>query len=105
MAIRNGIFSPSLSWKGNILGLDIVSQNVPYIEKQITEPKIADLGIIFLRRSYLIHRYQLLHPLIVGSIPFRFFLGHLALYIQSKSEINVGAKMHVPKFELTLISA
>ena len=37
--------------------------------------KIADLGIIFLRRSYLIHWYQLLHARIVGSIPFRLFYG------------------------------
>ena len=43
--------------------------------KQTTERQyfIADLGIIFLRRSYLIHWYQLLHPHIVGSIPIRFF--------------------------------
>ena len=38
--------------------------------------QIADLGIIFFRRSYLIHWYQLLHPHVVGSILFRFFLGH-----------------------------
>ena len=32
-------FKPSLSWKGPILGLDIVSRNVPY-KKQTTEPKL-----------------------------------------------------------------
>ena len=33
---------------------------------------MADCGIIFLRRRYIIHWYQLLHPHIVGSMPFRF---------------------------------
>ena len=66
-------FTPSLSWKGKILGLDIVSQNVPLKTNYWT--KIADLGIIFLRRRYLTHWYQLLYriPHIVGSMPFRFF--------------------------------
>ena len=48
---------------------------------------MADLGIIFLRRSYPIHWYQSLHPHIVGSIPFRFFLGHPVLII---SELSFG---------------
>ena len=61
-------FTPSLSWKREILGLDIVSQNVP--KKTYYWTKMGDLGIIFLRRSCLIHWlfwYQLLQPHIVGS--------------------------------------
>ena len=55
------------------LGLDFVSQNVSYKTNYWT--KLGDLGIIFLRRSYLIHWSQLLHPYIVGSMPFCFFSG------------------------------
>ena len=50
---------------------DIVSQNVP--KKTNYWTKIADLGIIFLRRSYIILWYQLLHLHIVPSIPFLFY--------------------------------
>ena len=41
--------------------------------ESIVWTKIGDLSIIFLRRSYLIRWYQLLHPHIMGSMPFRFF--------------------------------
>ena len=59
---------------GNILwGLDIVSQRVPWKTNYCA--KMAHLGIIFLRISYLIHWYLLLHPHIVGSMPFCFFSG------------------------------
>ena len=63
-------FTSSLSRKGKMFGLDIVSQNVPFKTNYWT--KIADLGTIFLR-SYLILWYQLLHPHIVRSMPFHFF--------------------------------
>ena len=46
---------------------------------QVTEPKwliLVRLGITFLRRSYLIHWYHLLHPHNAGSMPFHFFMGH-----------------------------
>ena len=43
------------------------------LENKLYWTIIADLGIIFLRRSYLIHWYQILHPHIVGSMPFRFY--------------------------------
>ena len=49
--------------------------------KQTTlETKIADFGIIILRRSYLIHWYQLLHPHIVGSMPFLFWGATLCIW-------------------------
>ena len=66
--------TPSLSWKGNILGLDIVSQNVPYKTKYWTKNR-CDLGIIFLRRSYPKHWYQLFDPHIAGSICSSVFSG------------------------------
>ena len=51
-----------------MLGLDIVSQNVA-LEKQTTE--LVILASFFSRElSYLGHWYQLLHPHIVGSMPF-----------------------------------
>ena len=54
-------FTPSLSWKGKIVSFDIVSQKCA-LGNKLSWTKIADLGIIFFRRSYLIHLYQLLHP-------------------------------------------
>ena len=78
-------FSPSLSWKGEILGIDIVSQNVP--KKRNYWTKMADLGIIFLRRSYLIFLDQLLYPLLVGIMPFRFFCATL---YSSQSSLVTG---------------
>ena len=75
MASQNGIHSALIeAEKGKfwiILDLDIVSQNVPSKKNHWT--KLADLGIIFLRRSYFILWYQSLYPHIVGSMPFRFF--------------------------------
>ena len=51
--------------------------------------KIADLGIILLRKNYFIYWYQLLHPHIVGStcihtVPF--LLGH-PVYCQKKGKL------------------
>ena len=56
-------FTSSLRWKGTILGLDIVSQNVPYRKQSTDRTKIADLGIIlfsgevtsYTDTSYCIH--------------------------------------------------
>ena len=42
------------------------------IKKKPSWTKIADLGIIFLRRRYPIHWYQSLYTYIIGSMPFRF---------------------------------
>ena len=63
-------FTPSLIWKGEILG-DIVSQNMP--SKTNYRTKIGNLGIIFLRRNNLKQWYQLLHPHIAGSMRSIFF--------------------------------
>ena len=58
-----------LAEKGESLDLDIVSQ----ARKHTTELKLMILVYnIFLRRRNLIHRYQLLHPHVMGSMPFRF---------------------------------
>ena len=44
--------------------------------------------IIFLRRSYLIHWYQLFHPNIVESMPFRFLWANLYRRTIKKLHIN-----------------
>ena len=58
-------FTPCLSWKGKLLGLDIVSQNVICPRKQTTEPKFMKLVILvsfysgdvisYTESSYCIH--------------------------------------------------
>ena len=84
--------SPSLSWKGKMLGLDIVSQSVP--KKTIYWTKIANLV-----------SYQLLAlpPHIVGSMPFRFFMGHP---LQNKTTNWTQSKyiLRIPKVDLVLVS-
>ena len=44
----------------------------------------------FLRRSYLIHWYQLLRPHIAGSMPFRFFLGHPVFFLKGLFMANAS---------------
>ena len=68
------LFSPSLSWQGKIVGLNIASQNGP--RKQTTEPKLMILVSFFSGEITSYTEYQLLHPHTVGSILFCFFLVH-----------------------------
>ena len=85
-------------WHTFTYSLDIVSQNVPYHNYAT---KIADLGIIFLRRSNIIHWYQLLHAHNVETMPFRFYGPPCTGYStrpRSHTHINPSRKtVHVRK--------
>ena len=48
--------------------------------------KIADLGIIFLRRKHTVHWYQSLFTVITGSMPFRYFW--VTLYMKRRRDIQ-----------------
>ena len=81
MASPNDIHSSrDLAEKEIFFYLDIVSQNVPY--KTNYWNKIAYLGIIFLRRKYLIHWYKLFYLHSMGSKLFRFYCASLYIIIQ-----------------------
>ena len=54
--------------------------------KQTTKPKLLILISHFLRRRYLINWYYLLHPHIMGSIPFRFYWA--TLYTCTKMRVK-----------------
>ena len=71
-------FSPKFNaWKGKFWASTLSHKMCPRKHCKLVWTKIADLGIVFLRWSYLIHWYQLLHPHIVGSMSCRFFCCHL----------------------------
>ena len=61
MATRNGIHSRLVWAEKGTFGASTLSRKMCH-RKQNYWTKIADLGIIFLWRRYLIHSYQLLHP-------------------------------------------
>ena len=71
-------FSPSSSWKGKFWASTLSGKMCP--RKQTTELKLLSLVSFFFRRRYLIFWYQLLHPCIMGSMPFRFYWATLYIH-------------------------
>ena len=76
--------------------------------------KMADLGIIFLRRKHTIHWYQSLFTVITGSMPFRYFWATLyisinnfvgtsdLLYLYKSCRFKFVTPVHSMKFPLTI---
>ena len=71
MASRNGIHS-RLVWAEKVQVWACTLSHKMCPRKQATNQNCW-FGIIFLKRSYLVHWCQLLFPHIVASMPFRFF--------------------------------
>ena len=64
-------FSSEALAEGHFFEPDMGWYNVLLHKNRLT--KMADLGIIFLRRKHTIHWYQSLFTFITGSMPFRYF--------------------------------
>ena len=77
------VFKWSFSWGGTFFEPDIAWYNVLLNKNRLT--KMADLGIIFLRRKHTIHWYQSLFTVITGSMPFRYFWA--TLYIRAPAKM------------------